>query len=201
VIKFKNRSFTNRTYSVIRTDKALNPGAKAHFCFGDLGSCYDELVFEPSSDFCTLSPEQETNGSNHLITELDEAGTVGYSAIQYKLFNMATGKTGADTLSFTLKYNQWLGVNETKGNIAYNSDIYPNPSGNNASVSIFMAHEGPVKLQVHNSLGSIIHSDSADLLSGNNKLNIDCSNYSPGLYFVTLTSGDSKITKRLVVNK
>lgn len=201
VIKFKNNSANNNTYSVLRKDLVLNPGAKAHFCFGDLGTCYDETTYEISSDFCTLAAGQETSGGKNLITEMDEAATVGYSVIYYKIFDAATGKNGPDTLSFTLKYNQLLGIKENNSVIAYNSDIYPNPSSDKASVTVVMAHDNSVKLQVHNSLGAIVYSRSEYVPAGKNKLSIDCSNYPDGLYFVTLSSGDSNITKRLIINK
>jgi len=198
--KFTNTSATTNTYSVVRADRVLNPGAKAHFCFGDLGSCYDETVYEPASDFCVLNPGDTTTGGRNLITDLDEANTIGYSAVYYKLFNKATGKTGADTLSFTIKYNQYLKVDELSGWIACNSDVYPNPSGGQAAISIVLTHDCPVKVQVHNSIGTLLHSDNEQLLAGKNNLQVDCSQYPSGLYFVTVIAGDSKITKRLVIN-
>jgi len=201
-VKFKNISSTNtNTYSVIRADLVLNPGAKAHFCFGDLGSCYDETIFEPSTDFSILGPGANTTGGKHLILDFDETSTIGYSAIYYKLFNLPMGKTGADTLSFTVKYNQYLSVNENTNVLETVSNIYPNPSTNNANITVVLAHESPVKVQVYNSLGSLVYNGAEQKLAGKSKLAVDCSNLNSGLYFITVTAGNSKITRRLIVNK
>ena len=199
-IRIKNISSNTNTYSLIREDRVLNPGAAAYFCFGDLGTCYPASTYE-ADEYNTLAPGDSTVSGKYLVTYLEEAPSVGYSAIYYKLFNIATGKNGADTLSFTMKYNQLLSVNEMKSSIAFNSEIFPNPSANTANITVVLPHDGPVKLQVHNSLGTIVYAASEKLPAGKNKLNIDCANYSSGLYFVTVSAGDSKITRRLIVNK
>lgn len=202
-IKYKNTSSANtNTYSVVRTDITINPGASAYFCFGDLGTCFPSSTTEPgSSDYSVLGPGAETIPGTHMTTDLDEAFTIGYSEVRYKLYNVATGKTSADTLSFTIKYNQLLGINENSGVIDYVSDIYPNPSSNHAQLTVLLAHENIVKVQVFNSIGSLVFNGAEQKLSGKNKLSVDCTNFNSGLYFITVTAGNSKVTKRLVVNK
>lgn len=204
-VKIKNISSSNtNTYSVVRNDVVLNPaapvGAKAYFCFGDLGTCYPAFVKE-ADEFNVIGPGGSTVAGKHMITDLDEAYTVGYSEVNYKLFNVATGKTGADTLSFTFKYNQLLSVNENSSVVESVSNIYPNPSNNNANITVVLTDEVPVKVQVFNSLGSLVYNGTEQNLSGKNKLAVDCSNFHSGLYFITVTAGNSKVTKRLVVNK
>jgi hypothetical protein len=203
-VKFKNTSATNTyTYNIIRTDVALHSTAVAYFCFGDMGSCYTEVVTEPSSDFTVLGPGVSTSNANHLITDLQEASTIGYSEVNYKLFNMATGKTGpgADTLSWTFKFNQLLSVNENANVLENASNVYPNPSTNNANITVVLTDEVPVKVQVFNSLGALVYNGAEQQLNGKNKLLVDCTNFHSGLYFITVTAGNSKVTKRLVVNK
>lgn len=206
-VKIKNISSTStNTYSVERKDVFLNPagplGAKAYFCFGDLGTCYPAFVKE-ADEFNVIGPGGATVPGKHMITDLDEAYTIGYSEVQYKLFNVATGKTGAgaDTLSWTFKYNQLLSVNENAGVLESVSNIYPNPSSNNANITVVLTDEVPVKIQVFNSLGSLVYNGAEQQLSGKNKLAVDCTNFNNGLYFITVTAGNSKVTKRLVVNK
>lgn len=206
-VKFKNISSTNtNTYSVLRTDITLNPagpsGASAYFCFGDLGTCYSSFANEPNGgDYSVLAPGAETAPGKQLITDLDEAYTIGYSEVNYKLFNVATGKNGADTLSFTFKYNMLAGVNEHANVLESVSNIYPNPSTNNANITVVLTDEVPVKVQVFNSLGALVYNGTEQSLSGKNKLAVDCTNFNSGLYFITVTAGNSKVTKRLVVNK
>lgn len=203
-VKFKNTSSTNTyTYNVIRKDVALHSTAVAYFCFGDMGSCYTELVTEPTSDFTVLGPGASTSNSNHMITDIQEASTVGYSEVNYKIFNMATGKTGpgADTLSWTFKFNQLLNVNENTNVLENVSNVYPSPSTNNANITVVLTDEASVKVQVFNSLGALVYNGAEQQLSGKNKLAVDCANFNNGLYFITVTAGNAKVTKRLVVNK
>ncbi len=203
-VKFKNTSATNTyTYNVIRKDVALHSTAVAYFCFGDMGSCYTEIVTEPTSDFTILGPGVATSNANHMITDIQEASTVGYSEVNYKLFNMATGKTGpgADTLSWTFKFNQFSGVNENANVLENVSNISPNPSTNNANITVVLTDEVAVKVQVFNSLGALVYNGAEEQLSGKNKLAVDCTNFNSGLYFITVTAGNAKVTKRLVVNK
>jgi hypothetical protein len=199
-IKIKNISSNTNTYSLIREDRVLNPGAAAYFCFGDLGTCYPASTYEPD-EYNTLAPGDSTVSGKYLVTYLEEAPSIGYSAIYYKLYNLATGKNGADTLSFTMKYNQLLSVNEMKGSASFGGEIYPNPSGNTAHITVTLPHDGIVKLQIHNSLGIVLYSGAEKLSSGKNKVQLDCSNYSSGLYFITVSNGETRITKRLIINK
>ncbi len=59
---------------------------------------------------------------------------------------MATGKTGpgADTLSWTFKFNQLLSVNENANVLENASNVYPNPSTNNANITVVLTDEVPV---------------------------------------------------------
>ncbi len=207
-IKIKNISSANTyTYSVERKDVVLNPagpaGAKAYFCFGDLGTCYPAFVTEPVDEFNVLGPGGSTVAGKHMVAYLDEAYTTGYSEVRYKLFNVGTGKTGtgADTLSWTFKYNQFMSVNEYNNILESVSNVYPNPSTNNANITVVLTDEVPVKVQVYNSLGALVYTGTEQHLTGKNKLAVDCSNFNNGLYFITVTAGNAKVTKRMVVNK
>ena len=202
-VKFKNLSSANtNSYAVTRTDVYRNTGAKPNFCFGDIGTCYYWLTMESDpGDYSILGPGAATAPGKQLVTDLLEGSMVGYSEIYYKLWNVATGKTGADTLSFTIKYNQILGLNENASILENVSNVYPNPSTNNANIAVVLTDEVPVKVQVYNSLGALVYSGAELHLRGKNNLAVDCSNFNNGLYFITVTAGNSKVTKRLVVNK
>ena len=201
-VKFKNISATTNTYSVIRTDIMVNAGAAPSFCFGDIGTCYSTWALEANvGDYSQLAPGAESAPGKQLVTDLLEGTSVGYSEVYYKLFNVATGKTGADTLSFTIKYNMLAGVHEHRSILANVSNVYPNPSSGNTYVTVVLTDETNVKVQVYSTLGTLVYNGSEQHLSGKNNLSIDCTNLNSGLYFVTVTAGNSKVTKRLVLNK
>lgn len=203
-VKFKNNAATTNTYSVRRIDVQINPGAVPYFCFGDLGSCFSTSTTTPPTpaDYSVLNPGSSTVPGSHLIADLDEALTIGYSAVRYKIFNVATGEFGADTLSFTVIYNKILSVSENQNVISHLSNVYPNPVANNATLNLTLKQESPVSVQVFNSLGALVYSaNEQKLLPGKQKINVDCSGLINGIYFVTLNAGESKITKRMVINK
>lgn len=206
--QFKNNAATTNTYSVRRTDIILHAGASAFFCFGDQGNCFGSSTYV-SPEYTTLGPGQSTtqnsgpplHADTHLSTDLQETGAAGYSVIKYKLFNVASGESGPDTLSFKIMYNQLLGVKENKAVFKSVSDIYPNPATNQADITVVLTDESAVKVQVYNSLGSLVYSGAEQRMTGKNKIAVDCNSFNSGLYFITVTAGNSKVTKRLVVNK
>ena len=107
-----------------------------------------------------------------------------------------------DTLTFTVKYNEFLSVAENNSIIESASDVFPNPSNSTAYIALNMNQENQVKVQVYNTLGALVINNQEQKLSqGKNKIAIDCANLTSGLYFVSVTAGSSKVTKRLVINK
>lgn len=207
--QFQNVSAATHSYSVRRTDLIMNAGASAYFCFGDQGTCYPSTVTVSSGDYTTLAPGQSTTKSTgpplfsdtNLSTDFQEGSTAGYSVVKYKLFDVTTGEMGADTMSWKIIYNQALGIQENKNVFKNVSDIYPNPATSQADITVLLANESVVKVEVYNSIGSLVYSGAEQRLSGKNKIAVDCNNFNSGLYFVTVTAGNSKVTKRMVVNK
>ena len=48
-------------------------------------------------------------------------------------------------------------------------------------------------------LGKMIYSAGMDLLSGENKVQVDCSTWAKGIYFVQVRSNDSAISETIIV--
>lgn len=207
--QFQNVSATTHSYSVRRTDLIMSAGSSAYFCFGDQGTCYPSTVTVASGDYTTLAPGQSTTknsgpplfANTHLSTDYQEGPTAGYSVIKYKLFNVASGEMGADTLTWKIIYNQALGVKENTNSISKLSDIYPNPSTEIANFMVTLKGESEVNIEVFNALGEMVYTKKEQSLVGQNKLSVSCDKFNSGLYFITVTAGNSKVTKRLVVNK
>jgi len=214
-VKLVNNSANTVTLSVLRTVVYANPALKldnggsfpdSYFCFGY--NCFGSSVNTPptSADYCVLGPNgtsaspydnSKANGTPFVI-DLVEGTIQGYYLIKYKVYNV---NDASDTLTFSVRYNAILGVKEIANTIESVSDVFPNPSTNVANLSLTLTQESPVKIQVYNSLGVVVYSANDHKLAGKNKLSVDCANLSSGLYFVAITAGESKITKRLVVNK
>ncbi|HRD37939.1 MAG TPA: T9SS type A sorting domain-containing protein [Bacteroidia bacterium] len=207
-IGFTNTSVTTVTVGVERTVIYQNPPLKldgggsfpdTYFCFG--WTCFTSNVnAAPSSDYTILAPSDTSdNVGQSFFIDLVEGTTQGLYTVRYKLYNVNNAN---DTLSFTVRYNSFLNVSENKSVIESASDVFPNPANTNAFVNVTLKNEGAVKVQIYNSLGALVYSGNEQKFApGKHKVNFDCGSLNSGIYFVTLNAGESKITKRMVINK
>jgi hypothetical protein len=209
-----NNSAITVSLSLIRTVVYQNPtmtqdgttnAPYTNFCFGN--TCFPSYVdTTKSADYTILGPASATatpfdnshQNAQNFYVYLGEAATTGKYFVHYKIFNIVNP---TDTLSFTYKYNEFAGINEVSGVIETLTNVYPNPATNLANLNVILKQASPIKIEVFNSLGSLVQSGTEQKLTGLNQLSVDCSKFQSGLYFVTVTSGDTKITRRLVVNK
>ena len=212
--KIVNNSASSLTLSIIRTVEFQNPTMfldgstnvpTTYFCFGN--TCFPSNVATVTSfDYTILGPAGATSSpfdnskdnGQPFIVYLDEAGSLGKYFVRYRIYNV---NNSSDEISFLYIYNDFAGIKENVKAIQDVGNVNPNPVNNLAQVSFNLNEEASVKIQVYNSLGAIVYSGADHGSAGKNKLNIDCSNYSSGLYFVAISSADTKITRKFVVNK
>lgn len=207
-IGFTNTSAATVTVGVERTVINQSPPLKldgggsfpdTYFCFG--WTCFSSNIsVAPSSDYTMLAPTDTSDNIGQSFTiDLVEGTSQGYYTVRYKLYNVNNPN---DTLSFTVRYNSFLNVTENKSVIENVSDVFPNPANTNAFVNVTLKNEGNVKVQIYNSLGALVYTGNEQKLApGKHKVNFDCGSLNSGIYFVTLNAGDSKIAKRMVINK
>ena len=213
-VKMVNNSTNTMTLSVKRQIVYHNPplllnGAggipDTYFCFGF--NCFPSSVNSPGpADYCILGPSGSTvapfdnskDNGTPFVLDLAEGLVQGKYFVNYTVFDVNNIN---DSVCFTVKYNEFLSVSENTDVIETVGNLYPNPTTNNVQLSLVLKQESPVKIQVYNSLGSLIYNGIEQKLSGKNKLSINCTNFNSGLYFVIVTAGNSKVTKRLVINK
>jgi len=81
-----------------------------------------------------------------------------------------------------------------------NITLYPNPSNGLVSVIATLPGAQTLELSVYNALGQLISSSKHSGVTSN-VINLDLSNNSNGVYFVTINNGQEKIVKRLILNK
>ena len=79
-------------------------------------------------------------------------------------------------------------------------EIYPNPTNSSASLSLKLAKETKVKIEILNVLGQkVMDVNTGTLSEGNNTLNINTSELSNGNYFITCSNGNTTKTVKLIV--
>jgi hypothetical protein len=192
-----NTGSTQQTYKAKRYDVTLNAGADAYFCFA--GTCYgpstlvspDNLVLNAGQ-----SASQLAGNYNMLVADLDEGSTVGLSVIKYTFFNV---NTAADSVQLTVRYNGApTNIKENGLNIQHVM-LSPNPASQNSILNIKASGNSSAKISIYNSLGSIVSEEKAELIKGENKINLSLSNLNSGIYFVNIENNTGKLTKRLIV--
>lgn len=195
-IDIKNISGSTKMYKAKRYDVVLNAGADAYFCFA--GTCYGPPTLV-SPDALTLTPNQSASqvpGSFQiLVSDLDEAATIGYSLIKYTFFDI---NNVSDSVQVSLRYNQTTGLADMNKNVQ-TMNMYPNPCEGNSSLFLNSVSAFNAKLRVFNSLGDVVSEQSVNISQGQNRIDLSLNHLSPGVYLVNLRSGQSGLTKRLVI--
>ena len=203
-INIKNIGSSTKTYKMrmyydLRHIKAPGDSSKPYFCFG--GTCYTPNKFI-STKTETLTPGQDAIANSHPISvHYDEATAAGISSIRYKIYDEINSTV--DFMEFTVIYNNNPAALKTNTSLFSSvSDVYPNPTGNKAFVSVSASGElSNVSVTITNSLGSIVSSKNIELNIGKNIIPLDVESLSSGIYFTTITSGNSKIVKKIIINK
>lgn len=201
-INVKNTSNTTKVYKLRRFDDILNSGASAYFCVGG-GNCYG-----PSTMIAPLSVTLAANGTSGddlysqnlmYLLDLEEGVTPGVSHIRYQIYDQ---NNPSDLFTFTIYYNDAVSVKENSQLFSSVSSIYPNPSISKAFINV-TSNEivNDANLAITNSLGSIVSIKKIDVSIGKNTIAIDSESLSSGIYFATISSNKTRITKKFTVDK
>lgn len=198
-IDAQNMSATTKYYKLRRFDDVLNSGASAYFCVGG-ANCYPPTT-TVSPITVTLTANQTLSSQNLVfLLDLEEAVTPGYSSIRYQIYNVNDAN---DVFTFTLKYNESVtSVRESSTLFSSISGVYPNPSANKAFINVQSGSDiSNAFITITNSLGSIVSTKYVNFSSGKNTVSLDSENLGSGIYFATISSGNTKIVKKFILNK
>jgi hypothetical protein len=89
-------------------------------------------------------------------------------------------------------------VNQTKFDVSQN---LPNPVATNADIYVNLQHAGNFTLKVSNLVGNEVLKQTIAGKKGLNTVNLDASQFSPGIYFYSVSDGENSMTKRMVVDR
>jgi len=83
-----------------------------------------------------------------------------------------------------------------------NVSVYPNPMANEGVAVFTLAKESSVKVNVVNALGQVVKSDNLETLTaGEHKYELDATNLTNGIYFVSIQVGENVTTKKISILK
>ncbi len=81
-----------------------------------------------------------------------------------------------------------------------NLNVFPNPTENLVSIEFELTETKDVSIEIKNVLGQTIKTISNSFTTGNNKIEIDVSKFSSGIYFVQIQS-ENKITSKKFIKE
>lgn len=98
------------------------------------------------------------------------------------------------------KDDLFIGIKENQESVITNASIYPNPSKNNAHISLNLNSEVNVKITVINMLGQTMFTkDYGKRNAGQSNFDINTHNFNDGIYFVSIQAGNSRHTQKLII--
>lgn len=123
------------------------------------------------------------------------------TAFTFSLVMTANNAAGTTTAASVISINACTGVGIGKNSSLENKvALFPNPSAGILNISTVLSGNEDLDVMIHNYLGQYVTSASyKDVASGTYSL--DLSGYANGVYFVSLSSGQDKVVKRLILNK
>jgi hypothetical protein len=99
------------------------------------------------------------------------------------------------TTDFT---NQLIGVNEQTAALGSFS-TYPNPAKGIVNVNLELTHASNINITITNTLGEAVMTENRSLNEGSNLVQLNTSSLSAGVYFVSVSSENSKSTSKIVI--
>lgn len=82
------------------------------------------------------------------------------------------------------------------------SEVFPNPFNTNANFNINLTNASDVSYMITDLSGKVlVNQTEFNVPAGNNRINISADGMSSGMYYINVTAGNSKVTKKLQVVK
>ena len=124
---------------------------------------------------------------------------MGFSEAADPMSGFPFNSEGDNAYIDNVRFSQY-GVSVEEHEIIENMGLYPNPNNGTFSMEFNSANNQEVKLEIYNVLGSIVLSENKLMSEGLNKIDIDISNQTKGIYFVKLTTNSNSHIARVVKN-
>ena len=129
----------------------------------------------------------------------DDFSTIGYGPFaEGGVVNYFT--SWGESPYISLNFDPTIGINETTNEISGVS-IYPNPISSSVNLEMNIANPSEVSIQVTDLSGKIVATQNLGFLPlGKNQTTIQSASFNNGLYYVTISSNGTSVTKKFIKN-
>jgi len=156
-----------------------------------------------------------TRATLHYMSPTTSAATVFPSATEFYTVDVRTPFTvtnsnpygqlanngtwfGNTNLSYKFRQPSTVGIGDNRG-ILSNSYLYPNPAKDHATLEMVLDYPSPVDVKVYNTVGQLLKTTNTKGNFGENKIQVDLSGLSNGIYLVEIKAGTASTTKKLII--
>lgn len=135
-----------------------------------------------------------------------ESGTDAYHIgllVTYDGSNVMSGPyLEAPAMISMLTEPGFVSVDENEGSINSLGQNWPNPFDNNTMIKFTLAQNQMCSFEVVDVTGKVVKTiDLGSRGAGQHQIELNANEFNKGIYFYSLTAGDSKMTKKMVVTK
>jgi hypothetical protein len=120
-----------------------------------------------------------------------------YTVTQTGNYTVIVTGSGCPSLSSTAVNITTLGITQSANDSFFT--VYPNPSEGNFTISFNITVKATYKLELKNTLGQLVYSETLTDFSGSYLKPIDVSNFGKGIYVITLSNPNNENVKKAVV--
>ena len=155
---------------------------------------------------CNQSTCSYPGGANGcvLVSGTPTAAGVFYITAITETFGTVLGSqlSQVDTISYYfIAVSPATGIDESTGLTFSMEQNMPNPAGEQVSIRFVLPMQGEVEFFVHNLIGKEVQRRTLNGERGENTLNIDVRDFSPGVYMYSMQFNGSSLSRRMVISR
>lgn len=179
-----------------------------------------DFIYEMESDVLTLTQQmQNTSLTVPLLSPVNVFANTTYLAVVGSFgegLRVSTAGTSEPQTSFFLDLadNTWyyqtgtpyvrlnfdptIGIEENHTTFMV-GNVFPNPLSGEGTLNVFMNNAQHMYMEITDLSGKLVGSESRSLNQGENKIALDTEQLSSGIYTVTLLSGGTSLSRKMIV--
>ena len=97
-----------------------------------------------------------------------------------------------------MNFDPTIGIEENHTTFMV-GNIFPNPVSGEGTLNVFMNNAQNMHMEITDISGKLVGSESRNLNQGENKIYLDTKQLSSGIYTVTLASGTTSLSRKMIV--